>query len=322
MEPLATVIILTYNHQKYIAQAIESVLAQKTNYPFNVVIGDDFSTDETREIIDAFYKKHPQLITLSFPTKNEGALTNEKTCVEAAKGKYIAFLEGDDYWTDTLKLQKQINYLESNPECGLVHGDVNHYDEATGLFEKSINNTNNSQLIADYSFESLLISKKHSIKTMTACFRKEIISTHFDYDIAIQQQWKLTDLPLWLEIAKHSKIHYVDEVFATYRLLKESASRTLDLKKRHQFHVSVFKIRLHYWEKYSGDVNIKNKLELAHAKTNLIDAYALHDLEIAKLAKHKIIALAQQLTFKEKIMYLSLCYRVSKIIQYFNKLVK
>lgn len=315
MNPIVTVVILTYNHEKYIAQAIESVLEQKTSYNYNILIGDDYSTDGTRKIINSIYEKNPTKIQLLFPNKNLGALLNEKNCIEASTGKYIAFLEGDDYWADNLKLQKQVDYLESHPDCGLVHGNVNHYYQTKGILLENINKTKESQLINDYSFESLLMSDKHSIKTMTTCFRSDIVKTHFDYQVAIDRKWKLTDLPLWLVISKHAKIHYIDEVFATYRLLDESASRTNDYRKKHNFHLSVFDIRLYFWEKYSGDIKLKNQLELSQAKTNLIDAFTLNDFKIGEKSKDKMKELGSKLSKKEMIMFMSLKFGVSKLIQ-------
>lgn len=322
MTPIVTVVILTYNHEKYIAQAIESVLEQKTSYNYNILIGDDYSTDGTRKIINSIYEKNPTKIEVLFPNKNLGALLNEKNCIEASRGKYIAFLEGDDYWADNLKLQKQVDYLESHPDCGLVHGNVNHYYQTKGILLENINKTKESQLINDYSFESLLMSDKHSIKTMTTCFRSDIVKTHFDYQVAIERKWKLTDLPLWLVISKHAKIHYFDEVLATYRLLDESASRTNDYRKKHQFHLSVFDVRLYFWEKYSGDLKLKNQLELSQAKTNLIDAYTLNDFSIAKSAIETMSSFDYKLSSKEKIMYQSLRYRLSGIAKSINKFIK
>ena len=119
-EPQVSVCMLTYNHEKYIAQAIESVLMQKTDFDYELVIGEDCSVDKTREIVKKFQLKCPNIIKPIYHERNVGASRN---CFEfvlpACKGKYIALLEGDDYWIDSLKLQKQIDVFEANSHIAL-----------------------------------------------------------------------------------------------------------------------------------------------------------------------------------------------------------
>jgi len=214
MKPLVSVLLLTYNHRQYITEAIESVLMQKTNFLFELLIGDDCSTDGTCEIVNKYLIQYPDVIKVIRSENNVGAILNEKRLMESAQGKYVAFLEGDDYWTNKCKLQKQCDFLENNPDVGLVHGDVNHYIEADGKMIVAYNKINNIKIPNGQIFNELIIPS-HIIKTMTVCFRKEIILKHFDYDIPIKRDWQLTDLPLWLDISYHSKIYYFDEVFAT-----------------------------------------------------------------------------------------------------------
>ncbi len=118
--PLVSVKMITYNHEPYIRQAIEGVLSQKTNFPFELVIGEDCSTDGTREIVFDYAKRYPDIIHVITSEFNVGMKANGKRTFDACKGKYIAYCEGDDYWNRDDKLQKQVNYMESHPECGLV----------------------------------------------------------------------------------------------------------------------------------------------------------------------------------------------------------
>lgn len=114
--PLVSVKMITYNHEKYIAEAIEGVLMQKTNFPVELVIGEDCSTDRTREIIHKYILENPHKIRLITSENNVGAKVNAVRTSNACKGKYVAICEGDDYWTDPYKLQKQVDFLENNPE--------------------------------------------------------------------------------------------------------------------------------------------------------------------------------------------------------------
>ena len=128
-EPLVSVKMITYNHAPYIAQAIEGVLQQKTNFPFELVIGEDCSTDGTREIVFEYQEKYPDIIRVITSDKNVGMKKNGYRTTKACRGKYVAFCEGDDYWHHPDKLQKQVDYLESHPECGMVFTDFNvHFD--------------------------------------------------------------------------------------------------------------------------------------------------------------------------------------------------
>ncbi len=117
---LVSVLMITYNHEKYITQAIEGALMQETNFDFEIIIGEDCSTDRTREIILEYKSKHPYKIKLLLQETNKGANQNFiETYRLSCSNKYIAFCEGDDYWTDPNKLQKQVDFLEAHPEYSM-----------------------------------------------------------------------------------------------------------------------------------------------------------------------------------------------------------
>lgn len=123
MEPLLSVVTITYNHEPYIAKCIEGVLMQKVNFPIEFIIAEDCSTDGTRAICEEYARKYPDLIKLILSDINKGALPNERMAIGGARGKYIALCEGDDYWTDERKLQKQVDFLESNAEYTVCFHD-------------------------------------------------------------------------------------------------------------------------------------------------------------------------------------------------------
>ena len=116
MEPIVSICMITYNHGKFLKDAIEGVIMQKTNFPFELIIGDDCSKDNTREICIEYRNKYPDIIKLRLPEKNLGALPNFCENLLACNGQYIAMCEGDDYWTDPNKLQMQFDYLESHTD--------------------------------------------------------------------------------------------------------------------------------------------------------------------------------------------------------------
>jgi glycosyltransferase involved in cell wall biosynthesis len=116
-----SVFLITYNHEAYIQQTLDSVLCQEVNCPFEIVIGDDASTDKTREICEQYAKKHPNIIRLIAKTPNVGVVPNYIRSLEACQGDYIAYLDGDDYWIDPKKLQKQMDRLQADPNLTICY---------------------------------------------------------------------------------------------------------------------------------------------------------------------------------------------------------
>lgn len=132
---------LTFNHEKFIKQTLDSFLMQKTNFPFEILIHDDASTDNTAIIIKEYDKNHPGLFLPIYQTVNQKSIyksgMNPRFNYPRAKGKYIAICEGDDYWTDPLKLQKQVDFLENNPDYVACYGGCMHVDENNNVIKKS-----------------------------------------------------------------------------------------------------------------------------------------------------------------------------------------
>jgi glycosyltransferase involved in cell wall biosynthesis len=277
-----SVIMLAYNHAKYISEAIQSVLVQEVDFDYELVIGEDHSSDDTLKIALDFHARFPEKIRIERGDTNVGSARNFFNCFNKCSGEYIALLEADDFWVDPMKLKKQVLFLDSHPEYGLVHGDVNHLYQETGRLVVGYNRSNNIQIPQGNIFEALLAPNAHIVKTMTVCFRKELAVRHFDFQRPIAENWPLTDLPLWLDVAYNSKVHYFSEVFSTYRLLSESASRTKSPVKQHHFHNEVFRIKSLYFLKYNVRKDIVFNLTLKYYETMLVDAFRMGDKELAR----------------------------------------
>ena len=129
---LVSVCVITFNHEKYIEQAIKSILSQETNFPIELVIGDDCSIDNTSKIILKYKKKYPKKIVYLRRKKNLGMMKNFIDTLKHCRGKYIAMCEGDDCWIDPNKLQKQVDFLENNLEFSISTHNVFIKDEITG----------------------------------------------------------------------------------------------------------------------------------------------------------------------------------------------
>ncbi len=134
--PLVSVHMITYNQAVY-TSGYRRGLGADTTFPIELVIGEDCSTDGTREIVFEYQRQHPDLIRLVVSDSNVGASDNSRRSLALCRGKYIAFCEGDDYWTDSYKLQKQADFLGSNPDYSLVHSDFGVYVENSGTYYES-----------------------------------------------------------------------------------------------------------------------------------------------------------------------------------------
>jgi glycosyltransferase involved in cell wall biosynthesis len=114
-----SVAIITFNHERFIAQALESVLGQRTNFPLEILVADDHSTDSTPAIVADFHRRHSEKIVPILRDRNIGAVPNFTETVGACRGEYVALLEGDDYWLDSSKLQRQVDFLEAHPDFAI-----------------------------------------------------------------------------------------------------------------------------------------------------------------------------------------------------------
>ena len=164
--PLLSVIMITYNHENHISKAIESVLNQKTNFKYEIVVGEDFSTDKTRAILLKYAQENAGQFKLLLHDKNIGAMSNHILTLQECKGKYIAALEGDDYWTDEYKLQKQVDYLEQHKDVSLVgHNFYSLHFET----KEEINHPVLEKKPLTFSFRGLIAD--NGIMTLTSVFR-------------------------------------------------------------------------------------------------------------------------------------------------------
>ena len=133
--PLVSVCMTTYNHEAYLRQAVESILAQETSFDVELVLGDDCSADSTAAICREYAAKYPGRVRFVTGERNVGWRANYRRTFEACRGKYVAYCDGDDWWSDPRKLQMQADLLESDPSCGMCYTRASNYYQNTGLTE-------------------------------------------------------------------------------------------------------------------------------------------------------------------------------------------
>jgi glycosyltransferase involved in cell wall biosynthesis len=206
-KPLVSVCMISYNHQAFISRAIEGVLMQETNFPIELVIGEDCSTDGTREICLEYQHKHPNIIRVLPRNKNLGMMPNFIDTLENSKEKYIALCEGDDYWTDPLKLQKQVSFLEENPDFAICFHRVKMVFEEES--DEILSNENQKEIS---EFEDLAL--ENYIHTPSCVFRNGLFEKFPDWFY----QSPVGDWVLHLLNAQHGKIKFLEDVMAVYRI--------------------------------------------------------------------------------------------------------
>jgi glycosyltransferase involved in cell wall biosynthesis len=206
---LVSVFMITYNHEDFIRQAIESILIQECNFALEIVIGEDFSTDNTRKILLDYQLKYPNKIRLVLHTKNIGAMQNQIETLKACKGKYIAICEGDDYWTDPYKLQKQIDYLEANENCNYIFSNYSKLTPEGSLIQS------NFKLPEQFDLHFLL---KENIMppTQTVVFRNNLKTDLKIWDSVLSSGFN-GDWILLFMTSENSQIGFLKDNTAVYR---------------------------------------------------------------------------------------------------------
>lgn len=207
---LVSINCITYNHEKYIAKALESFLMQKTNFDFEIIVSDDFSTDNTVEIVKRFQKKFPNKIRLIQGEKNIGARKNGMRAHNNSLGKYVAICEGDDYWTDCNKLQKQIDYMEKNTDCSMIFHNSEKIDDKT---KKSVGFMIDSNLESKKIFIKDFFELKF-IPTASIIYKKELKDN--------MPKWYMEavtgDFPFILILIANSYAYYMNDTMSVYRV--------------------------------------------------------------------------------------------------------
>ncbi len=195
-----SVCMISYNHEHFIREAIEGVLMQKTNFPIELIIGEDCSTDGTRDIVLEYAAKYPDIIRPLLPEKNLGMSKNFMETLQACTGKYIALCEGDDYWTDPYKLQKQVDFLEANEEYSICSHRYSIYHETSNVFEPDVNIELFKNNESGYSFDLKGFFNGWYLHTMSVLFRR----SSMDMEL-INKLDNVFDYMLFYSIMKNGK---------------------------------------------------------------------------------------------------------------------
>jgi glycosyltransferase involved in cell wall biosynthesis len=253
-KPLVSILCATYNQKDFIAQTIEGFLMQKVNFPIEIIVHDDASTDGTADIVRKYEAEHPNLIKGIYQTENQ---YSKKTGIwqnfiyPRATGKYYAECEGDDYWSDPDKLQKQVDFLETHPEYSACVHRCKCLNCKTNSFGTSFPNETQER---DFSINEIILGGGGFWGTNTVVCRPVFLP---DYEAEF---WKLSpvgDFPHALSLATHGKIHYLPQEMSVYRLFAKGSwsSRTMigpEAYNRRSTHVSKMRESLKAFDKHTN----------------------------------------------------------------------
>ncbi len=223
--PLASVLILTYNQAHLVEETLRSVLAQRTTFPFEIVIGDDASKDDTASVCETIGAGFPRLRVLRRPV-NLGLIGNFRATLEQCRGRYVALLGGDDIWTDSTKLERQVTFLRDNPGYVLSHTHNDQLDHATGLVS-----TKKAKVRWGDAFRRMLTGGNF-ITASTAVFDTQALRQE---DWTRMLSFPMEDYPLWLSLARKGRVHFIAEACVRYRVIHGSVSRPDALERKLAF---------------------------------------------------------------------------------------
>ena len=218
--PSLSVSIITYNHREFIARAIDSALDQRTDFPVTIHIGDDFSNDGTREILREYQAAHTDRIELNLQEKRPAGIpgrVNNVTNLQSCRGKYVAMLDGDDYWTDPLKLQRQVDFLESSPDhVGAAHGFIRSFGNGVSSREPHYD----AHEAQECDLDQPDIFERQHIQTSTFVFRRSAVSFPEWFE-----RIHAADYAIFLMAASHGPVRYDPAVRSVYRQHPSSVMR-------------------------------------------------------------------------------------------------
>ena len=276
-KPKVSVSIITFNHEEFIGKAIESVLMQKTDFDVEILIGEDDSSDNTRQIVNRYGHNYPDQIRVFLHNQENKVYINGRPTgrfnfvnnLRQARGKYIALLEGDDYWTDPYKLHKQVDFLDKNPDFSTCFHWVKWLDQDTQQFRDKLKGP--SVIKPQYDIDDLL-QYSNFIPTCSAMYRNGLFKDFPEWF------WKtgVGDFPLHFLNARHGKIGLINECMAVYRShkggahggrkLTDNLKRVLDtyaviasnlnLNKRISYRIGVVKWRIELFRAYRDERNM------------------------------------------------------------------
>lgn len=253
-KPVVSVVVITYNQERYISQCLDSILRQKLNVSWELIIAEDGGKDNTRDICRKYQREYPDRIRLLLQDKNKGISGNYADALALTRGEYISHVAGDDFWCDDHKLQKQYDYMVSHPKCGLCYTNVKSCD------------VNGNIIIEDYlggkklsmSFEEHLLNPCF-LAPLSWMFKKEVKDLYEDRNYTDES------VAIALDAFANYEVYGMKDCTAVYRQTANSASSYINPSQYFKQNYGVLTTQLYFADKYTCSQDIKNMIRLRGA---------------------------------------------------------
>jgi glycosyltransferase involved in cell wall biosynthesis len=220
VQPLVSVIIPSYNRADTVGQTIDSILNQRCNFEFELIIGDDCSTDRAREVLKEYQAKYPEKIRLLFHEQNIGLGANWATCVKECRGKYLANCDNDDYWHNPEKLQLQVDFLETHPDENVLITNHRTHHRDTGVITEE-----EAYIDRSIPLQQAFFKGRERFCNATILYRKDFLVEHLNLDDFIKYQFTLQDWNTWIILSAYTDFHILPVSTATFGVETESITR-------------------------------------------------------------------------------------------------
>jgi glycosyltransferase involved in cell wall biosynthesis len=262
MQPRVSVAVLTYNHRKYIEEALNSIIQQQTSFPFEVVIGDDHSSDWTAEIVRRICQSDPVKLRCISRGRNIGAFENMLDVQRRCRGKYVAWLEGDDFWTDPKKLEKQVAFLDRHQGCVLCFGvakELRDTGEYSCDFRPAVTKFR-------YTLDDIL--NEMFVPSCTLMHRNGLIVEYPDWFLQLHQ----TDWSQCVLLAQHGWLGFIDEPLAVRRVHGQGLWGGIAHKDRLEIQIASYRAFLDHFPMHSERI----KRRIGATRFRLATDYLYH----------------------------------------------
>ncbi|MGT2828111.1 glycosyltransferase family 2 protein [Streptococcus hillyeri] len=272
-----SIICTNYNKDQWIGQAIDSFIQQETTFPYEIILIDDASTDCSREILEQYEKKYPELIRVFYNESNFGIAKTWKKIVKEARGEYIARCDGDDFWTDSLKLQKQVELLESREDSLWANSEFDMIAEDGTLLQKDV--FKNGILPLADSYEHLLVYKLMTMASTWLVERQLML----EVTDALAENAADDTFDLQLELFKRTKLSTLEDSTTVYRMNIGSDSKPITYEKFEKRVAGICQTQLNYLKKYP-DYDVSRLVNMLIEKDKQSDLEQFkRDQEISRL---------------------------------------
>lgn len=260
--PFVSIICTVFNKEPWLKKTIDSFLAQQTEFAIEIILVDDASSDGSRSIIQGYQENYPNLIRAFYQDENQGIAKTWVAICKEARGYYIARCDGDDFWIDPLKLQKQVNLLASKPDCKWSNTDFDIYDEH-GNFVSKAGFANHTIPLAD-TYEKMLATRGFTMASTWLVDRDLMLEVNQELDLTTSDD----TFNLQLELFQRTSLAYLDEATVAYTINQGSDSRPRDFRQLERRFHKLLQTQLDYLDRYpNADFKEMTKILLERNNT-------------------------------------------------------